>query len=102
MIPVPKGMLRVERPASGGGGTTPPVTDKGGGVPRGKGGGTPLTSIMSEAPHPPHRNYFAGPPSPRVMHKWGGVGVIRGDGGYTPGHPHVFLYFLMIRELPKR
>jgi len=71
MLPVPKGELRVERPTGGGGGTTPPVTDKGGGVSERWGGGTPPHQKFVDALQP---GIFLPDPTPRLMHKWGGVG----------------------------
>jgi len=79
----------VECPVRRGEGTTPPVTDKGGGVSERWGGGPPPHRKFEEAPHPPLRNYFAGPPSPRVLHKIGEVGgSVNGEGPY-PSLPHI-------------
>jgi len=63
LLPVPKGVFRVEHQAKWGGGTTPSVTDKGGGVSHGRGGGTPLYSKTVDTLHPLPKIFFAGPPS---------------------------------------
>jgi len=70
----------VECPARRGRGDYPSAKGQGGGVSRERGGGT-LSPKFAEAPHPPLRNNFAGPPSPRVLHKrGGGGGPVNGEG----------------------
>jgi len=82
-FPVPKPVLRVERPARRGGDPTPPVTIRGGGVSHEWGGGTLPAKKFQEAPHPPARIFLCRPPPPGSVQKGGGGGL-RKRGDYPP------------------
>lgn len=49
-----------------------------------KGRGGPFAARTGYAPHSPAGHFVVPAPSPRVMHKRGGVGVGRKAGGYPP------------------
>jgi len=66
LLPVPKGVFRVEHQAKWGGGTTPSVTDKGGGY-RMEGAGVPPSIQKLWIPSTPCPKFFLPAPPPPTM-----------------------------------
>jgi len=83
IVPVPKGVLRVERPTDGGGDPTPPAKKWGGGLACERGGGTLPSSGSERGPHPLPEIFVSRPPPPCCTKKGRGGGSGCGGGGYS-------------------